>query len=753
MVNVVAVPPAIGRAPIATPAYSAAYSMRLVAAPLVLAAVGIAATGPPPQPAASEPKAVGWWAFDSPAGAVGAHLLVADRAGGPPASVDSGGSLLPLGVDGVQALRLYGNTTATLTVPHHPKIDGVQEFTISLWVNWWWGGSSLVAKENGFELLVYRQFLKTAVSNTNGSVEWTPYPLGCAYVQPAKWIHIALSYTSDGRLHLFMHGEECTSTNAFWQEMAAISSKSGPDYTTPVGPFAPKTGNITIGGWSGLVSDVRLFDGRLDAAALQKLHASTAHVYNRTVHQAPSEAEIEAQNRTWKPPKIGPAQLSMYDAWLNHNLSGTTQSSATPPWLERVALVTSASSHPALRTAVAEVQAALPGLPAARHAVPSAATTATPTLAKLVGRSVVLGICADLAAVLALLRPDSTARRHCDSLAESPNEDAYALELVTAAQTGKHGEMGEPFIVAVGGGVPGLLYAAYAVVEHMQLNKRWSVAAVARAETPTTQIRCINEWSQWRGLPWGRWLGEAGRGGSIFSWADLQAGLTEGPAGPSTKRIRDWARLLSAVGINAIAPQDVNWAEENNYLKHLDVLPVLGDVLRAYAIRLYWTPNYLLAAEQSTADALFNAVPDLGGYLLKIGSEKQGGVPNVDTINPIAQTLLRPAGSGQRNGSVLLRGFIYGSKGVISSGFNYTKQSRFAIPPSVFGPGDGKYLHNVHIMGKYSPLDFETQEPINPLDGLLKHTKYGPEYVVGKDGFMMSWVSRWTDWLNFDNHR
>ena len=39
------------------------------------------------------------------------------------------------------------------------------------------------------------------------------------------------------------------------------------------------------------------------------------------------------------------------------------------------------------------------------------------------------------------------------------------------------------------------------------------------------------------------------------------------------------------------------------------------------------------------------------------------------------------------------------------------------------------------------------------MDGLLKKTKYGPEYVVGKDGFMMSWVSRWTDWLNFDNYR
>jgi hypothetical protein len=39
------------------------------------------------------------------------------------------------------------------------------------------------------------------------------------------------------------------------------------------------------------------------------------------------------------------------------------------------------------------------------------------------------------------------------------------------------------------------------------------------------------------------------------------------------------------------------------------------------------------------------------------------------------------------------------------------------------------------------------------LASLLEKTKYGPECVVGKDEFMMSWVSRWTDWLDFDNFR
>jgi alpha-glucuronidase len=52
-------------------------------------------------------------------------------------------------------------------------------------------------------------------------------------------------------------------------------------------------------------------------------------------------------------------------------------------------------------------------------------------------------------------------------------------------------------------------------------------------------------------------------------------------------------------------------------------------------------------------------------------------------------------------------------------------------------------------VGKTSPLDFETAECTNPLDGVL-HENYGGEVVVGKS-FLMSWVSNWERWLSFDN--
>ena len=194
----------------------------------------------------------------------------------------------------------------------------------------------------------------------------------------------------------------------------------------------------------------------------------------------------------------------------------------------------------------------------------------------------------------------------------------------------------------------------------------------------------------------------------------------------------------------------MNWFEPNNFLEHLPEVEILGTILRAYAIRLFWTPNYILAPQQQVADRLYAAVPDFGGYLLKVGSEGQGGIATPDNINAIAAVLRRPVGSGQKNGTAVVRGFIYGS--AYCKDHDEKKTNRMAIPAMFFKPFDGQYDENVFIMGKYSALDYETTEPINPLDGLLKATQYGPDVEVGK-GFPMSWASRWEEWLRFDNMR
>ena len=164
---------------------------------------------------------------------------------------------------------------------------------------------------------------------------------------------------------------------------------------------------------------------------------------------------------------------------------------------------------------------------------------------------------------------------------------------------------------------------------------------------------------------------------------------------------------------------------------------------QGFAIRIFWTPNFEVAPRPEVADAIYAAVPDFGGYLLKVGSESQGGLATPANINGIAALLVRNR-SNETSGAVFVRGFIYGSK--------YGKANRESVPAAFFGPYDGEYASNVYILGKYTALDYETSAPINALDGLMQKTNYGPDVEVGK-GFLMSWATRWAGWLNANNWR
>ena len=152
---------------------------RLAPAALALTAAALCAAAE-----AAAPKLVGHWAFGGDG--------LKDEAGGPAASLDSGGAVVGLG-GGTNALRLWGNTTSTFEIPHHPAIDDVKEWTVSLWFNWWYGGSNLIVKDDvddndkGFTLMVYRQFLKANAVNTKGTVEWmcaSPLGAGLFHTRP-----------------------------------------------------------------------------------------------------------------------------------------------------------------------------------------------------------------------------------------------------------------------------------------------------------------------------------------------------------------------------------------------------------------------------------------------------------------------------------------------------------------------------------------------------------------------------------------
>ncbi|MCY3550919.1 MAG: alpha-glucuronidase family glycosyl hydrolase [Candidatus Poribacteria bacterium] len=284
--------------------------------------------------------------------------------------------------------------------------------------------------------------------------------------------------------------------------------------------------------------------------------------------------------------------------------------------------------------------------------------------------------------------------------------------------------------VVVAGDIPaGVIFGAFDLIRRIQIGQ--DPLELDVLENPQVPIRMVAHWSYFRGLFGDRWRG-GGRDNSIFSWEELRTG--------DTKRIRDWVRMLASCGWNALCPSEINWHYRNNFLEHLDEVEKLGDICRDYGIKLYWSPNYLLALDQKTADALYERVPDFGGYLMKLGSEKQNGDPRPPMANRIADTL-KPYG-----GKVLVRGFVYGN-------LRYTQEPyRNLIPHDLFAHEDGNFRDNVIIVPKGSPLDWDLWAPIPALDGAMQKNLSGSELVIDKS-WPVSWVKKWKWWFEQDTYR
>ncbi|MCE2412515.1 right-handed parallel beta-helix repeat-containing protein [Candidatus Poribacteria bacterium] len=284
--------------------------------------------------------------------------------------------------------------------------------------------------------------------------------------------------------------------------------------------------------------------------------------------------------------------------------------------------------------------------------------------------------------------------------------------------------------IVVAGGIPaGVVFGTFDLIRRIQIGQ--DPLAFDVLENPQVPIRMVAHWSYFRGLFGDRWRG-GGRDDSIFSWEELRTG--------DTKRIRDWVRMLASCGWNALCPSEINWHYRNNFLDHLDEVEKLADICRDYGIKLYWSPSYLLALDPKTADTLYARVPDFGGYMMKLGSEKQNGDPRPPMTNRIADTL-KPY-----DGKVLVRAFVYGN-------LRYTPEPyRNLIPYDLFAHEDGNFRDNVVIVPKGSPMDWDLWAPIPALDGAIQKNLYGSELVVDKS-WPVSWVKKWKWWFEQDTYR
>ncbi|GAA4450369.1 alpha-glucuronidase [Phytohabitans houttuyneae] len=228
-------------------------------------------------------------------------------------------------------------------------------------------------------------------------------------------------------------------------------------------------------------------------------------------------------------------------------------------------------------------------------------------------------------------------------------------------------------------------------------------------------------------------------GGSIFWEAGAQRDLA---------RVRAYARLLAATGINAVAINNVNVhrAEAHLLTDRVGEVAAVAAAFRPYGIRVHLSVSFaspVVLGGLPTADPLdpavrawwaettwrvYEAIPDFGGYVVKADSEGQPGPfgygrSHADGANLLAEAL-EPFG-----GVVHWRAFVYNHR----QDWRDRSTDRARAAYDHFAPLDGQFRDNAILQVKYGPIDFQTREPISPVIAAMPATNVAVELQVTQE--------------------
>jgi alpha-glucuronidase len=630
---------------------------------------------------------VGRWDFDDGTGR--------DLSGRGHPALLGGTGIHPLGAGhacievapGVEPLRIPATADSPLALEHG---------TVCLWLNVAWEDDANVLEySNGaVEFRIYRRHFQPRFKGQDGFRyssgvldanwprydlrEWAFYPHVRAAVGDSEWHHFAVAYDDQGRRIVG------------WRdgEPIAVVDLSG----VAMRPLlrAGLKGIVTGDKFVGLVDDIRIYNRVLGDADVRAIFDATQSVYA-------GRSDTIASDRRMTVYRYREEDRSLYRAWLQYHPPAQRQGE------ELFQHIVAEGTDTTVQTAARELAAAVQAMYGREPVIAGV---------PIPGPKVVLGTPAT----------SDWVQRRADRLGLARIErDGFILKTLR--------EDDDTALVVAGRVPAGVIFGVFDLIRRVQCGQ--DPRGLDVVDNPRIGIRMVDHWSFFRGFAHDNWR-KGSRDNSIYSWQELRTG--------DTQRIRDWARLLASAGWNAICPSEVNWDYRDNFLEHLDEVVTLAGILRNYGIRLYWSPSYLLALEQETADRLYARVPDFGGYVLKLGSEKQNGDPRPTMVNRIADTL-RPHG-----GYALVRAFVYGN------GRYGSVEYRNLIPYDVFAPEDGRYRDNVVIVPKASPLDWDFSAPIPALDGAIRQNLSGSEMVIDKD-WPVCWIEKWKWWFEQDNYR
>ncbi len=325
--------------------------------------------------------------------------------------------------------------------------------------------------------------------------------------------------------------------------------------------------------------------------------------------------------------------------------------------------------------------------------------------------------------------------------------DGYWLKTIAAG--------GRRYTVVAASDSRGLLYGSFALLRKVALGQ--PVSELDERQAPYAPIRWVNQWDRLNGTI------ERGYGGASIFWEN-------GKARQDLTRVADYGRLLASLGIDGCSINNVNAEPKTLTAEFLPQIGRIAAALRPWGVRVVLAVDFgspqaigglptfdpldaqVAAWWKSTADAIYQAIPDFGGFVLKADSEGRVGPStygrsHADAANVVARAL------APHNGLLLYRGFVYDHH----MDWNNPKNDRARAAYDNFHDLDGKFDDNVAIQIKHGPIDFQVREPASPLFGALEKTNQAIELQVtqeyiGQARHLVFLPPMWKETLDFDMH-
>ena len=363
----------------------------------------------------------------------------------------------------------------------------------------------------------------------------------------------------------------------------------------------------------------------------------------------------------------------------------------------------------------------------------------------------------EAAIVLGTLRA-FRARLPAAALPATLADDAYLIKSVSLG--------GARRLIVAGANDRGVLYGVFALLRRMGLAAPGAgVAAAASAaanavvpdetQAPYAPVRMLDHWDNLDGT-----IERGYAGASIFFEKDAVAA--------DLSRVRDYARLMASVGINACSINNVNANPRVIAPEFLPQLVRVADAFRPWGVRLFVSIDFsspqklggldtfdpldprVIAFWKRTVDGIYRAIPDFGGFVLKADSEGRLGPSaygrtHADAANAIARPL------AAHGGLIFYRGFIYDHH----MDWRNLKHDRARAAYDTLHPLDGAFHAAAVLQIKHGPIDFQVREPPSPIFGGLEKTNQAIELQItqeytGQQRHVCFLVPMWKQVLDFD---